>query len=81
MKHTRRKILNKNDYLSFDEAWPVLQIAHANSSGWYSAICPAHADERPSLGVKEGEYGELVVNCFSGCKTIDVINAIRKELY
>ena len=66
--------------LSFDDAYPVLEIARSGSDGWYSAHCPAHPDDNPSLGVKEGDDGELVVHCFSGCSNKEIIDAIKESL-
>ena len=72
--------LNKIGWLTFEEAEPVLDIASEGSDGWMSAHCPAHDDNRPSLGVKEDDDGTLVVHCRAGCATVDVIAAIRELL-
>ncbi|KKK86095.1 hypothetical protein LCGC14_2766670 [marine sediment metagenome] len=66
--------------LSFDDAYPALEIVRDGSDGWFLARCPSHFDEHPSLGVKEGDDGELVVNCFFGCSTKEVIDEIRRIL-
>src|SRR5829696_7869717 len=39
----------------------------------YQALCPAHEDREPSLSVGEGEDGRVLVKCFAGCETEDVI--------
>jgi DNA primase len=39
----------------------------------YQARCPAHDDHDPSLSVSEGEDGRVLVKCFVGCKTEDVV--------
>ena len=41
----------------------------------YKAICPAHDDRSPSLAIKD-DGGRLLLHCFSGCQTIDVLDAI-----
>ena len=41
----------------------------------YKAICPAHDDRSPSLAIKDDD-GRLLLHCFSGCQTIDVLGAI-----
>ncbi len=41
----------------------------------YKAICPAHDDRNPSLAIKD-DGGRLLLHCFSGCQTIDVLGAI-----
>ncbi len=39
--------------------------------GW-TALCPAHNDERNSLSIGEGEGGRLLLHCHAGC-TFDAI--------
>ena len=41
----------------------------------YKAICPAHDDRSPSLAIKDDE-GKLLLHCFGGCETLDVLSAI-----
>jgi hypothetical protein len=43
--------------------------------GKYKALCPAHGDRNPSLSIKEANNGGVVLNCFAGCKTEDVLSA------
>jgi hypothetical protein len=50
-----------------------LPDAKKAANGW-SARCPAHDDERPSLSIAEGDDGKAVVNCHTGC-TVDAICA------
>ena len=45
-------------------------------NGWI-ARCPAHEDHRPSLSINEGRDGRALVNCGAGCKTRDVLAALR----
>ena len=70
--------LRQKTWLSFDDAWPYMEVQREGSDGWYSANCPSHVDDRPSLGFKEGSEGELVVICHAGCETVEVINAIKE---
>ena len=46
--------------------------ARRNGKGW-SARCPAHEDQRPSLSVSECDDGRTLVWCHAGC----TVNAIR----
>jgi hypothetical protein len=46
----------------------------------YKALCPAHDDHEPSLSVNEGEDGRVLVKCFAGCKTEDVVAALGLEM-
>lgn len=43
----------------------------------YKALCPAHADNSPSLSISEGRGGQVLVYCFSGCRQEDVISALQ----
>ena len=42
----------------------------------YEALCPAHDDHKPSLGIKETDDGVLLVKCRVGCATRDVLAAV-----
>ncbi|MEQ9454361.1 MAG: hypothetical protein RLN76_07190 [Phycisphaeraceae bacterium] len=46
------------------------------SSGGYMTLCPAHADQKPSLSIRRGGSGRILVHCFAGCDTRDVLRAI-----
>jgi hypothetical protein len=41
----------------------------------YKALCPAHDDRSPSLAIKD-DSDRLLLHCFSGCETKDVLGAI-----
>jgi len=42
----------------------------------WQARCPAHHDRRPSLSVGVGEGGRVVLNCFAGCHTVEVLSKL-----
>ena len=44
--------------------------------GKYIARCPAHDDRSPSLAIKGCDDGRILVHCFAGCETEDVLTAI-----
>jgi hypothetical protein len=51
---------------------------HKPGLSW-SACCPAHADERPSLSVNIGESGNLVITCHSpshGCTPAAIMKSV-----
>jgi hypothetical protein len=50
------------------------------TGGNYVARCPAHNDNTPSLSVKLGENGSVVLFCFAGCVVQDVVAALNLEL-
>nr|BAH89612.1 hypothetical protein [uncultured bacterium]BAH89891.1 hypothetical protein [uncultured bacterium]BAH90142.1 hypothetical protein [uncultured bacterium] len=39
------------------------------------ARCPAHADRRPSLSLREGDDGRLLVHCWAGCTAVEIVAA------
>ena len=48
--------------------------------GQWSACCPAHADKGPSLSVRENPDGSVLLHCFAGCPTSDVVAALGLDL-
>ncbi|HCR96866.1 MAG: CHC2 zinc finger domain-containing protein [Halomonas sp.] len=51
-----------------------------NGLGRWLACCPAHQDRSPSLAVRETSDGTILMKCFAGCPTGDVLAAIGLEL-
>ena len=49
-------------------------------NGSFSARCPAHADGRPSLNVRRGDDGRVLVKCYAGCETAAVVSAVGVTL-
>lgn len=49
-------------------------------NGSWTARCPAHADKSPSLAVREGEDGRVLLHCFGGCSTADVLGSIGMDM-
>ena len=46
----------------------------------YVARCPAHEDKSPSLRVKEGDDGRVLLHDFGGCTALDVVQALGLTL-
>ena len=44
-------------------------------NGQYSCRCPAHEDKSASLGIKEGDGGRILLNCFAGCDVNSILNS------
>lgn len=40
------------------------------------ARCPAHEDKSPSLSIREKDDGRVLLHCFGGCETGDILAAI-----
>lgn len=51
----------------------------AKGGGWVSR-CPAHADKIPSLSVKEGNDGRILLKCHAGCEADSVAGALSLKL-
>lgn len=46
----------------------------------WQACCPAHDDRSPSLSIKLGEDGRLLVHCFAGCSAREVVESVGMGL-
>lgn len=53
-----------------------LEGVRSRADGGYVALCPAHEDTKPSLGVSRGNDGRALVRCFAGCPTGRVVEAL-----
>jgi hypothetical protein len=53
----------------------VAGLKQTGSRRWIS-LCPAHDDRSPSLSIREVESGRVLLHCFGGCETGDVLAAI-----
>ena len=52
-----------------------LDKVRQSGSEW-QALCPAHDDKNPSLSIKEGDDGVLLVKCHTGCTARDIVAAV-----
>lgn len=64
--------------MMIDQILERLNKVHKHGSG-YMACCPAHEDKNPSLRVTERD-DKILIKCFSGCETRDIVSAIGLEL-
>ena len=64
------------DLLDFGHGLQVRDLGH----GRWMAQCPAHDDRDPSLSFKECDDGRILVNCFAGCPTEAVMDAVGWEM-
>ncbi len=46
------------------------------SGNSYISLCPGHDDHDPSLSIGAGDDGRVLLKCFAGCSTEDVLRAI-----
>lgn len=54
------------------------ELVHARRSGRgrWTARCPAHEDGSPSLSIKEGRDGRVLLYCFAGCSLTAILQAL-----
>ena len=50
------------------------------TSKGYQALCPAHKDKSPSLSIREGEDGRILLHCHAGCTAEAVVASIGLKL-
>jgi hypothetical protein len=58
--------------------------AKPDGKGGYHARCPAHDDQNPSFGFREGNDKPVVIHCMAGCTADAILAAIGltwKDLY
>ena len=46
----------------------------------WQAKCPAHEDGSPSLSIREGRDGRVLLNCFAGCRLTSILNAMGLQI-
>lgn len=51
------------------------KVKAAGAAKW-KACCPAHDDRDPSLSIREADDGKVLLHCWAGCSTTDVLAAI-----
>lgn len=56
-----------------------LEVVKPNGRGKWLARCPAHQDRSPSLSLRELPDGRVLLHCFAGCETGDVLAAVGLE--
>lgn len=49
-------------------------------NGSWTACCPGHDDKGPSLAVRQNEDGRILLHCFAGCNTSDVLGAMGMDM-
>ena len=54
-------------------------VKHTGPGRWI-ARCPGHQDYSPSLAIRELEDGRVLLHCFAGCATADILAAVGLTL-
>ena len=50
-----------------------------SGNGW-SASCPAHNDNSPSLSISEGDDGRVLLHCHVGCPIEEIVESIELKM-
>lgn len=56
-----------------------LTVRGSEARGW-QVQCPVHDDQQPSLSIKLGDDGKVLLHCFAGCSTEDIVGALGLEV-
>lgn len=65
--------------MSADALLNRLEKVKSTGPDRWIARCPAHQDKSPSLTIREIPDGRVLVHCFTGCATADVLAAVGLE--
>ena len=57
-----------------------LQKVKKRGNNCWLACCPAHDDSDPSLAIRLVDDGRILIKCFAGCSTLDVVHAVGMEI-
>lgn len=66
--------------MTASEFLPNLNAVRARGLGKWSARCPGHADQSPSLTVAEGDRG-LLLKCWAGCSLKEITVAMGLSIH
>ena len=68
---------------SLDDFLLLLKGVKPGKDGQFTALCPGHDDRNQSLSVKQAD-GKLLLKCFAGCETADILKPLgldTKDLF
>ena len=62
--------------MSIETLLDRLDGVRESGPGKYLSRCPSHDDRSPSLAIKDGDDGRILLHCFAGCETEHVLSAL-----
>lgn len=62
-----------------EHLWELARLARKQGRD-VMAICPAHNDTKPSLAIKTGEDGRILLDCKAGCSKENVCSALGVKM-
>lgn len=57
-----------------------LEKVRPAGEGRWTGLCPGHGDKRPSLSVRLGDDGRILLHCFGGCTIQEIVGALGIEV-
>jgi Protein of unknown function (DUF3987) len=63
-----------------DRVLDALDAVRPSGEGKWLARCPAHEDRSPSLSIAIGDDDRVLVHCFAGCTTEEIVAALGLEV-
>ena len=51
-----------------------------SSGAGYTALCPAHDDQSPSLSVSQGNEDRILIKCHTGCSVGHIVEAMKLKM-
>ena len=63
-----------------DMVLDFLEDVRSTGPETWMARCPGHNDKRPSLSIREGDDGRVLLYCFAGCGAYRVLDAIGLDM-
>jgi hypothetical protein len=85
IKFTQKtRSIQQSKPLSFTEALSLIAVQTNHEpklyGNGYQMLCPSHKDNRPSLSIKEGDDGRILLYCFGGCSVQEICSALGIQL-
>jgi len=62
--------------MTVDAVLSQCAMVRETGPGKFIARCPCHDDRSPSLAIRECDDGRVLLHCFAGCETEDVLAAL-----
>ncbi|MBT8766296.1 virulence-associated protein E [Metapseudomonas boanensis] len=63
-----------------DKLLPQLSRVQQVKPKQWTALCPAHDDQTPSLRIVETADGTLLLKCWAGCTAAEIVEAVELTL-
>ena len=87
-KHKQRELTQQksarvsSDYTPFERITSQLENIIHTQNGQARAICPSHESRNNTrtLAIKESDESSVLIHCFAGCSTAEVLAALGLEL-